>query len=171
MNQDITILRKMGVMENLVLSSAESYVQGQGSISYRPGPEFSTFLNVNYKKIRGELDHTRNRRETRIYGGGTYFFDTTLRWGTGGSLMGYIFKDLNGNGALEPGEPGIPNVVVYAGDRRSATTDENGRFDFKKLKESAIEVMYDTKLLPAGYRPTTRTPTGVTLKLGTQKAP
>ncbi|MBN1871906.1 MAG: pilus assembly protein N-terminal domain-containing protein [Candidatus Omnitrophica bacterium] len=157
---------EIGVMENLALSSGESYIQGQGSLRYSPSPDLSTYINVNYKKIRGDLDHSRNRRETRIYGGGTYFFDTTLRWGTGGSLTGYIFKDLNGNGAMEPGEPGVSNIVVYAGKTRSATTDENGHFDFKKLKESAIEVMYDTKLLPPGYKPTTRMPTGVELARG-----
>lgn len=46
--------------------------------------------------------------------------------GTGGSVAFHAFYDKNGNGKWDPGEPGVPNVVVEGGPM-PAITDKDGR--------------------------------------------
>lgn len=163
---NLDYMKEHGAMENLSLSSAENIIAGGGEIRYRPSSDFSSYLRVNYRRVRGILDHSLNRQETRIYGGGTYLFDTTLSWGVGGSVRGFVFKDLNGNGKREPDEEGIPGIIVYAGEFRSTATEADGKFEFKKLKEYEILVMCDTKMLPEGYKPTTANPQTLKLERG-----
>jgi len=59
-----------------------------------------------------------------------------------GAISGKVFNDLNGNGVQDPGEPGLPGVVVYvdlAGSGQfvptdpSATTDANGNYTITGL--------------------------------------
>jgi len=150
--------KEMAVMENLPVSSGESYFSGRANLRYRPYPEVNTYLSVTYKKYRGELDHSKNRQETRISTGGTYNFDTTLRWGMGGSVAGYVFKDVNGNGVMDADEMGMGGVTVYAGRDRSTVTNESGRFAFGKMRDMTTTVMYDFKELPPGYTATSPNP-------------
>jgi hypothetical protein len=51
------------------------------------------------------------------------------RSGTGG-ISGSVFFDENGDGVRQPNERGAPGVVVVLDDRRSATTDPDGRYSF-----------------------------------------
>ncbi|MBK8324077.1 MAG: hypothetical protein IPL06_15425 [Betaproteobacteria bacterium] len=51
------------------------------------------------------------------------------RSGTGG-ISGSVFFDENGDGARQPNERGAPGVTVVLDDRRSATTDPDGRYVF-----------------------------------------
>ncbi|THD81012.1 MAG: hypothetical protein E7812_06305 [Phenylobacterium sp.] len=47
--------------------------------------------------------------------------------GTGGSMAFHAFIDKNGNGKWDPGEPGVPNVVIEGGGAGKVVTDANGR--------------------------------------------
>ena len=80
------------VMENIVLTAGEKVVLGEAEIKYKPSPEFETYLRVNHQRIWGVLDASKDRRETRIYAGGSYLFDTTLRWGVGGTVRGKVLS-------------------------------------------------------------------------------
>jgi hypothetical protein len=48
-------------------------------------------------------------------------------------IRGIVFRDANVNGSFNPGETGIPRVLVRLEDGRSTVTDENGRFAFSGL--------------------------------------
>ncbi|HEX7959181.1 MAG TPA: SdrD B-like domain-containing protein, partial [Terriglobales bacterium] len=48
-------------------------------------------------------------------------------------IRGIVFRDANVNGSYNPGEPGIPNVLIRLEDGRTTVTDENGRFTFSGL--------------------------------------
>ena len=60
------------------------------------------------------------------------------------NLTGAVYEDLNGNGARDPGEPGIPNITVtLTGTNVSgvavntpATTDINGNYTFTAVQPS-----------------------------------
>ncbi|HEV2531479.1 hypothetical protein [Phenylobacterium sp.] len=46
--------------------------------------------------------------------------------GTGGSVLFHAFIDKNGNGHWDPGEPGVPGIIVEGGTTRG-TTDASGQ--------------------------------------------
>jgi hypothetical protein len=73
---------------------------------------------------------------------------------------------LNANGIKDAGEEGIPKINIYAGEYRSTVTNAGGEFEFRRLREDENLVMYDTKLLPKGYKCTTANPQTVELKKG-----
>lgn len=68
------------------------------------------------------------------------------------TIIGYKFFDLNGNGVLNPGEPGIPGVTIqlFKGDKLVATTTTNssGYYNFRHLGVGDYTV---NEILPAGH--------------------
>jgi hypothetical protein len=45
-----------------------------------------------------------------------------------GTIIGRVFVDKNFDGEQQPGEPGVPNAVVFMEDGNRITTDANGLF-------------------------------------------
>ncbi len=45
-----------------------------------------------------------------------------------GTIVGRVFVDKNFDGEQQPGEPGVPNAVIYMDDGNRVTTDANGLF-------------------------------------------
>jgi uncharacterized repeat protein (TIGR01451 family) len=45
-----------------------------------------------------------------------------------GTILGRVFVDKNFDGEAQPGEPGVPNAVIYMDDGNRITTDANGLF-------------------------------------------
>lgn len=60
-------------------------------------------------------------------------------------LSGTVYEDLNGNGHRDPGEPGIPGVIVSNG-RALETTDGDGRYRLKVVPGQTVFV-----IKPAGW--------------------
>ncbi len=55
-----------------------------------------------------------------------------------GTIIGRVFVDKNFDGEQQPGEPGVPNAVIYMDDGNRITTDANG--------------LYSLQFAIAGYR-------------------
>ncbi len=71
------------------------------------------------------------------------------------TVSGIVFDDLNGNGLLEDGEPGLGNVALRLtgdGNRRNATTLADGRFTFPNIEPGTFHL---EELDPPGYTSTT----------------
>ncbi|MFD9702102.1 SdrD B-like domain-containing protein [Lentzea sp. NPDC059081] len=66
------------------------------------------------------------------------------------TLGDFVWADTNRNGVQDPGEPGIPGVIVKVGDR-TTTTDANGKYEFTDLPDGTYTVCFDVVNLPAGY--------------------
>ncbi|MGB3510252.1 MAG: SdrD B-like domain-containing protein [Microcoleaceae cyanobacterium] len=69
-----------------------------------------------------------------------------------GNIGGVTFEDLNGDGFLDPGEPGIGGVVVYFdqnnntvrdADELSVVSDINGNYGFSNLADATYTVRQD----------------------------
>ena len=79
-----------------------------------------------------------------------------------GSVGDYIWKDLNGNGIQDAGEPGLPGVTVHltgTDDRGQAidlttTTDSSGKYQFSQLCTGDYSIKVESSSLPAGVKPT-----------------
>lgn len=152
--QDSNIMSAIQVLAN------EKYMEGEAELKYKPSSDMELYLRVNKKNIKPILDTspTGKKDEMRIYGGGAYLFDTTLRFSGAGGVQGYVFKDSNNNGAKDAGEEILPRIDLFADKNKNTTTNEKGFYRFDKLKGEEASILLDTKTLPEGYNPTTANP-------------
>lgn len=84
-----------------------------------------------------------------------------------GTIAGGVYEDLNGNGVLDPGEPGIPAQIVLTPDLGAGMPEEtaDGSFAFDHLAPGEFAV--DSSPSPSGpWSPTTPSGTTVTLVEG-----
>lgn len=89
--------------------------------------------------------------------------------GGSGTVTGLVFLDANGNGAFDPGEQPVPQVLVALNNRFTVRTDVTGRFTFPSVATGSqtITLFPDNIPLPwflgSGTEQTvTVTPRGVT---------
>ncbi|NER85025.1 MAG: hypothetical protein F6K42_37060, partial [Leptolyngbya sp. SIO1D8] len=67
-----------------------------------------------------------------------------------GTLLGRVFVDKNFDGEQQPGEPGVPNAVVFLDDGNRIVTDENGLFSVDCVLAGRRTGALDLSSLP-GY--------------------
>lgn len=63
-------------------------------------------------------------------------------------IQGRVFEDANQNGLLDPGESGIPHVLITDGTH-TTLTDANGGFRFDGLNHGSYTLRLDPNTLPA----------------------
>ena len=105
---------------------------------------------------------------------GINFTNTPVTEERKNSISGFKIKDLNGNGKLDQGEPGIPGarirLISFAKTgavskilRLETVTDENGFFIFENLPPGRYVIR---ELIQSGLTPTSSTFKVVRLKEG-----
>jgi uncharacterized repeat protein (TIGR01451 family) len=67
-----------------------------------------------------------------------------------GTIVGRVFVDKNFDGEQQPGEPGVPNAVIYMDDGNRITTDTNGLFSLANVIAGNRTATLDLSSLP-GY--------------------
>lgn len=67
-----------------------------------------------------------------------------------GTIIGRVFVDKNFDGEQQPGEPGIPNAVIYLEDGNRITTDPNGLFSLANALPGVHTGVLDLTSVP-GY--------------------
>ncbi len=67
-----------------------------------------------------------------------------------GTIIGRVFVDKNFDGEQQPGEPGIPNAVVFMDDGNRITTDANGLFSVANVLPGYRTGVLDLSSIP-GY--------------------
>lgn len=65
-----------------------------------------------------------------------------------GSVRGLLFLDRNGNGIREPGEPGVPNVVIQLDRGARIQTDGSGEFSFSPVASGAHRILVEPNNIP-----------------------
>ena len=89
-----------------------------------------------------------------------------------GSISGFKFNDLNGNGVRDTGEPGIQNWTIFLDTNNngqldpgetSVQTTSNGSFLFDQLPAGTYRVR---EVLQTGWQQTTTNPANITLANG-----
>jgi uncharacterized repeat protein (TIGR01451 family) len=76
------------------------------------------------------------------------FFDTQFQ-----GIVGGVYEDLDGDGVQDPGEPGIPGVLITLSNGMTTTTDATGAYTFTVTPG----VYTITESTPAGYYSTADT--------------
>ncbi|AKG22765.1 DUF11 domain-containing protein [Calothrix sp. 336/3] len=67
-----------------------------------------------------------------------------------GTIIGRVFVDKNFDGEQQPGEPGVPNAVVYMDDGNRIITDANGMYSLGNVIAGYRSATLDLTSLP-GY--------------------
>ena len=67
-----------------------------------------------------------------------------------GTIVGRVFIDKNFDGQQQPGEPGVPNAVIYMEDGNRITTDANGLFSLNNVIAGPHTAVLDLSSL-SGY--------------------
>ncbi len=83
-------------------------------------------------------------------GYGEYYLSVNTASYPSGGASGEVYNDLNGNGSLDPGEPGLTGweVDLYDSNNNfiaSQLTDANGDFDFQGLDPGTYTVVEDVQ--------------------------
>lgn len=68
----------------------------------------------------------------------------------GGTIIGRVFVDKNFDGEQQPGEPGVPNAVIFMDDGNRITTDADGLFSVANVLPGYRTGALDLTSLP-GY--------------------
>ena len=71
------------------------------------------------------------------------------------TIIGKVFEDLDRNGRLDPGEPGVPKAMVALDDGTYAITDDEGRYHFPAVTPGQRMVKINVHSLPPGSIVTT----------------
>ncbi|MCY6958952.1 DUF7507 domain-containing protein [Clostridium brassicae] len=75
------------------------------------------------------------------------------------TITGTVFDDLNHNGVLDPGEPGIPNAYVVLRDPNgvctTVQTNASGVYTFTPINLAGSYTIYETAVDPGGTCPPT----------------
>jgi len=130
--------------------SGEDYVEGYGTISYRPQPDQELYCSARLRKIWPDNASVSKRIEVDFNAGLRYMWDTGVRWEPIGSVEGYVFKDLNSDGLREEQEQPLEGVRLWLG-KKSTTTDTLGYYKFEKIRARKAYVNLDTQTLPSGF--------------------
>ncbi|PZO44534.1 MAG: hypothetical protein DCF19_01955 [Pseudanabaena frigida] len=67
-----------------------------------------------------------------------------------GTLLGRVFIDKNFDGEQQPGEPGVPNAVIYMDDGTRILTDANGLYSLGSVLSGSRTMVIDLTSVP-GY--------------------
>jgi hypothetical protein len=71
------------------------------------------------------------------------------------SILGEVYRDDNGNGQRDPGEAGVPGVLVVLEDGLQAATDDAGRYHLAGVNPGQRVIKLARHLLPPGATVTT----------------
>ena len=68
-------------------------------------------------------------------------------------VMGRVYVDDDRDGTIDPGEPGVPGVIVLLEDGRGAVTDVTGRYHVDGVRPGLHVARVDPRTLPAPLTP------------------
>jgi len=71
---------------------------------------------------------------------------------TDATVLGTVYVDLDGDGRLGPGDPGMPGVRLYLDDGSFSVTDADGRYSLYGISPRTHALKVDGNTLPLGAR-------------------
>jgi fimbrial isopeptide formation D2 family protein len=121
-----------------------------GSVTFTPNPGVTGTVTPIQYTVRDTNGNTSNPASLGV----------TIGAPTKGDVTGLVFRDTNGNGQQDAGEPGLPNVqvtVTTTGFTQTVTTDASGRYTAVGVPVGTATVDVVNSTLPAGLTQTAGT--------------
>jgi hypothetical protein len=81
-----------------------------------------------------------------------------------GAVRGVLFLDQNGNGARDPGEPGVPNVTIVLDRGFSTETNANGEFSYNPVPSGVHQIAVNVANVPLPWNMSEERPFEVTVR-------
>jgi len=131
--------------------SGEDYLEGYGQISYRPNQDTEIYYSTRIRNVWADNPNVTKRVEAEFRSGLRHTWDTGLRWEAVGTIDGYVFKDLNGDGLISRDDPPVEGVKIWLGKDKFAITDLFGYFKFTKVKARNAFLSIETSTIPTGF--------------------
>ncbi len=130
-------------------SEVESYSAGSG---FRLQVSRDTLLTSEYRLSSSHADREKGGWPRNW----SYFVSLQQSFGLAtppafGSIDGWVVKDLNADGKMDPGEPGLEDVRVLLGSDREIVTTPEGHFSFARVVPGKQRVLVDLASLPLDW--------------------
>jgi len=129
--------------------AGEDSIAGSVGLTYQPKRDFQLFMDGNVRDVWAENPAREPYLEANLHFGLKSRWDLPFSWSPSGMVQGTIFKDNNGNGIKEPGEPGIAGVKVKVGEK-TLTTDAQGQYK-RGVRAQKVLVSVEVDSVPEGY--------------------
>ncbi len=129
--------------------AGEDSVGLSGSLTYNPKNDLSYFIDSNVQNVWSKAGQSTSYTSMDLRMGMRGIWGTSLVWDPKGAVSGVVYKDKNGNGKKDEGEPGLPDIKVKAGEKE-AITDKDGRYRIE-VKGKRVNVTPLMETIPTGY--------------------
>ena len=123
-------------------------LEGRAGLTYRFSQKNSAYIEAQATVIESIVGQ-KPQAEFTLVGGMRMGWDSPLYIPEKGKIEGYFFKDLNGNGHMDPGEPGLSGFEIGADEGPSTKTNSEGYYHLKIL-EGKVRLRASGKI-PEGY--------------------
>ena len=129
--------------------AGEDSITGNVGMSYRPTDDSEIFWDSRWRNVWRENPENPAYNEIDVRWGLRSAWDLPLTWNPYAMIRGRVYKDLNGNGKRDVGEPGMAQVHVKVG-KQEIMTDETGHF-LTEVRAKRILVAVDLSTVMPGY--------------------
>jgi hypothetical protein len=129
--------------------AGEDSITGSVGMSYRPTDDSEVFWDSRWRNVWRENPENPAYNEIDVRWGLRSAWDLPVTWNPEAIVRGRVFKDLNGNGKRNVGEPGMANVHVRVG-KQELTTDETGNY-LTDVRAKKVLVAVDLSTVQPGY--------------------
>ena len=130
--------------------SGEDYLEGYGTLSYRPSPDMEWYCSTRVRNVWAENTGVSKHIDADFNAGFRYLWDTGLRWEPIGAIDGYVFRDMNSDALRQNDEGPVEGIKLWLG-KRSTQTDSRGYYKFDKIRARRAYINLDTQTLPSGF--------------------
>jgi fimbrial isopeptide formation D2 family protein len=150
-----------GDQKERVVAEGKYTVDPLGNVTFTPNPGVTGTVTPIQYTVRDSTGTTSNPATLSV----------TVGPATRGDVTGVVFRDDNGNGTQDAGEPGISNVSVLVTNgsfTQTAVTDSSGKYVAVGVPAGTTTVDVVESTLPAGFVATVATadPSSVTVVAG-----
>lgn len=133
--------------------AGEDRIDGTLKLEFAPPKDTRFFIEGRIRNVWAQLAQQNDYAEVDLRLGLKTSWNTFFRWNPRGRICGTVFKDSNGNGKRDNGEPPLEGVKVKVGKKEIVTNSQGYFSTVIRGKRAVVRIV--EKTLPEGYILTT----------------